>query len=179
MLRSLSKPRRRRHQERHPTRCLMSKPLMRDKALYIFFVVLCTQKYQSTKNTKYCVVWGKRTKTAMFSYLHLELSAVIAFFEPWHTFRATWRTDLEFLLIRISSSLLKLPAFEFTQEWTLHKAIHHTVNMDPYGVVHRYKRFLRSKLRRWSRRTIQWVKRNFSFFTLSHIQAYIWPTATI
>ena len=27
----------------------MSKPLMRDKALYIFFVVLCTQKYQSTQ----------------------------------------------------------------------------------------------------------------------------------
>ena len=51
-----------------------------------FFPVLCKNKIEMTK---YCVVCATRTTTAIFSYFHLELNAVIAYL-AWPRFYNHW-----------------------------------------------------------------------------------------
>ena len=75
---SLSKPRRRRQQERHKTKGLMSRTIavhVRYKSLYIS---LPSSVKQQREMTKLCVLYRTRTATANFSYFHLELHAAIA-----------------------------------------------------------------------------------------------------
>ena len=76
---SLSKPRRRRQQERHKTKGLMSKTIavhVHYNSLYISLP--CSAKRQ-LEMTKFWVVYGTWTTTANFSYFHLELNAVVAY----------------------------------------------------------------------------------------------------
>jgi len=76
---SLSKPRRRRRRERHQTKDLMSKTIavhVRYKSLYIS---LLSSAKQEREMTKFCRVYGTWTKTAYFSYFHLELNEVVAY----------------------------------------------------------------------------------------------------
>ena len=75
---SLSKPRRRRQRERHPTKGLMSRTMamhVRCKSLYIS---LPSSAKQQREMTKFCVLYGTWTTTANISYFHLELHAAIA-----------------------------------------------------------------------------------------------------
>ena len=79
VLGSLSKPQRRRQRELHQKWALMSKTIavhVRYKSLYIS---LPSSAKQQREMTKFYVVYETWTRTANFSYFHLELNSVVAY----------------------------------------------------------------------------------------------------
>ena len=78
VLGSLSKPRRRRQRERHPTKGLMSRTMAMHARYKSLYISLPSSAKQQREMTKFCVLYGTWTTTANISYFHLELHAAIA-----------------------------------------------------------------------------------------------------
>ena len=79
ILGSLSKPRRRRQRERHQTKDLMSKTMAEHVRYKSLYNSLPSSAKQQREMTKFCVVYGTWTTTAIFSYFDLELKTVVAY----------------------------------------------------------------------------------------------------
>ena len=75
-LRSFSKPRRRRRQERHQTKGLMRRPMAVHVRFESWYISLPSSAKQQREMTKFYVFWRTRTAMANFWYLLLELNAV-------------------------------------------------------------------------------------------------------
>jgi len=76
---SLSKPARRRQRDRHQTKGLMSETIAVHVRYKSFYISLASSAKQQREMTKICVVYETWTRTANFSYFHLELNAVVAY----------------------------------------------------------------------------------------------------